>query len=155
MSVDLQKVVMLPRMDQFKACVFSKRLIVFNETISELRKKGRDTAVLWHEAIAGRIDEDISSAFHTYIESMRDVKKLTLWLDNCSGQNKNWTFFTMLLHIVNNPKYDVEQIELKYFEAGHSFMTSDSAHGRIEKQIRKMGKLFDFRDFVETTKVEN
>ena len=34
-------------------------------------------------------------------------------------------------------------------------MTSDSAHGRIEKQIRKMGKLFDFRDFVEATKSAN
>ena len=61
----------------------------------------------------------------------------------------------MLLHRVNNPKFDVEQIELKYFEPGYSFVASDSAHSRIEKQIRKMGKLCDFRDFLEATKSAN
>ncbi|RUS68512.1 hypothetical protein EGW08_023726 [Elysia chlorotica] len=151
-SADLQKVLVLPKIDQFKSCVFASRLIVFNETMSELGKGGRDTAVLWHEAIAGRKDEDISSAFHMFIKHLRDIKTLTMWLDNCSGQNKNWTFFTMLLYLVNNPKYEVEKIQLKYFEPGHSFMASDAAHGRIEKQMRNMGKLYDFRDFVEATK---
>ncbi|GFO45362.1 sorting nexin [Plakobranchus ocellatus] len=59
-----------------------------NETISELGKNGKDTAVLWHEAISGRRDEDIASAFHAYIGSLRDTEKLTMWLDNCSGQKK-------------------------------------------------------------------
>ncbi|GFS07167.1 high-affinity choline transporter 1-like [Elysia marginata] len=61
----------------------------------------------------------------------------------------------MLLHIVNKPKYKLKQIELKYFQPNHSFMASDSAHGRNEKQIGKMGKLFDFRDFVQATKAVN
>ncbi|KAK3737120.1 hypothetical protein RRG08_016426 [Elysia crispata] len=44
--VDLQKVIMLPRIDEFKACVFTQRFIVFNGTLSDLGKHGRDTAVL-------------------------------------------------------------------------------------------------------------
>ncbi|GFR84163.1 CAI-1 autoinducer sensor kinase/phosphatase CqsS [Elysia marginata] len=92
-SADLRMVLMLPRIDQFKACWFSKRLIVFNETISELGKKGRDTAVLWHETIAGRKYEKMSSAFHKFIESKRDFKKLALWLGNCSGRKKLDMFY--------------------------------------------------------------
>ncbi|GFO39443.1 hypothetical protein PoB_006594800 [Plakobranchus ocellatus] len=49
-------------------------------------------------------------------------------------------------------RYEVKEIHLKYFEPGHTFMASDATHGRIEKQLRKMGKVFDFRDFVDATK---
>ncbi|GFN73828.1 Cai-1 autoinducer sensor kinase/phosphatase cqss [Plakobranchus ocellatus] len=52
-SADLQ-VIMLPRIDEFKTCVFTHRFFAFNET--------KDSAVLWHEAISSRRDEDIASA---------------------------------------------------------------------------------------------
>ena len=35
-SSDLQKVVMLPRMDQFKTSIFTRRLCLFNETFAEV-----------------------------------------------------------------------------------------------------------------------
>ncbi|GFO45363.1 hypothetical protein PoB_007186800 [Plakobranchus ocellatus] len=57
-----------------------------------------------------------------------------------------------MLFIVNCPRYEVKDIHLKYFEPGHTFMASDAAHGRIEKQLTKMGKVFDFRNFVDATK---
>ncbi|GFN78733.1 Cai-1 autoinducer sensor kinase/phosphatase cqss [Plakobranchus ocellatus] len=77
-SADLQKVIMLPRIVEFKTCVFTHRLVALNETISELGKNDKDTAVLRHEAISGRRDEDIASAFHTYIGSLRDTEKLAM-----------------------------------------------------------------------------
>lgn len=58
----------------------------------------------------------------------------------------------MMLIIVNSPKYNVEEIHLKYVEPGHTFMVSDAALGRIEKQMRKTRKAYDFRDLVNTTK---
>lgn len=38
-SVDLQKVIMLPRMECFKAAIFTKRKIVFNESVVPIGKK--------------------------------------------------------------------------------------------------------------------
>ena len=146
-SADLQKVILLPRMDQFKTGIFTPRLVVFNETMSQLGKHGIDTAVIWHEAIADRKDEDIASAFYTWIKNLRDVKTLTIWMDNCTGQNKNWTFYSILFCIVNDQSIDVDEIILKYFVVGHTFMASDSAHGRIEKATRKMKTVYDFKDF--------
>ena len=75
-------------MDQFKSVLLMTRLVVFNETISQLGKDGTYTAVIWHEALSGRRDEDIASSFYTWIKSLRDVKTLTIWLDHCIGQNK-------------------------------------------------------------------
>ncbi|KAK3784829.1 hypothetical protein RRG08_056788 [Elysia crispata] len=54
-----------------------------------------------------------------------------------------------MLYIANSLNYDVDRKHYKYFEPGHSFMTLDAAHCRIEKQMRRTGKLFDFRDIVE------
>ena len=151
-SVDLQKVILLPRLDTFKSAIFTSRLVTFNETFSQLGKNGEDKAIIWHEALSGRTDGDICSAFHAFISSLRDVKRLTMWLDNCAGQNKNWSLFTMLLYIVNSNDYEVEEIELKYFVSGHSFMSADSAHGRIEQQMREQKKVYDFRDFTQCVK---
>ena len=39
-------------------------------------------------------------------------------------------------------------IIIKYFEPGHTFMSADSFHHRIEKSIRKKGRLDNFHDFV-------
>ena len=68
-------------------------------------------------------------------------------MDKCTGQNKNWTFYSILFSVVNDQSIDVDEIILKYFVVGHISMASDSAHGRIEKAMRKMKTVYDFKDF--------
>ena len=41
-SADLQKVILLPRMGEFKEGIFTPRLVVFNETIATLSKGGTE-----------------------------------------------------------------------------------------------------------------
>ena len=41
-AVDLQKVVMLPRIEQFKSAIFCHRLVAFNETFASI-KTGTNT----------------------------------------------------------------------------------------------------------------
>ncbi len=80
-SESLQKVVLLPMMQQYKRSIFCSRLVCFNETIAPLAKtcQGSD-AFIWHEATSGRKDEDMSSAFHKFLLNKRDAKEITLWL---------------------------------------------------------------------------
>ena len=90
-SFDLQKVIMLPRMDQFKTSIFTRRLCLFNETFAEVGKdliygdvetKGKknpesrknktktykqNNAIIWHEGSSRRKDEDIASAYHKFL----------------------------------------------------------------------------------------
>ena len=62
-SVDLQKVMMLPRLPGVKSCAFSKRIVVFNETFSGIGTLSNNVAVVWNESVSGRNADDICSAY--------------------------------------------------------------------------------------------
>ena len=136
---------MLPPLPGVKTVVFTKRIIAYNETFAPLGKKSGDAiAVTWHEAIGGRDAPEIGSCFEKFIflRSNRDIKNFTCWVDNCSAQNKNWFAYTAFCHLVNLTD-GPESITMKYFEKGHTFMSADSFHARVEKGIKTLKNLFD------------
>ena len=150
-SVDMQKIILLPRMPGMKVCLFTRRLVVFHLTFAPLGKTAeKPTGIIWHEGISGRSAEDIASAYLTNIthEKNRDFKKWVLWADNCSGQNKCWILYTALIAELNKPTNQVESITVKYLERGHTFMSADSFHHRVEDQMKKSQNLYDFNDFL-------
>ena len=153
-SVDLQKVIMLPRLPGIKTCVFTKRIIAFNETFAPLggkhkSKPGKPIGILWHEAVTGRDTRDIARTNYKLIRSFRhrDCKHFIFCADNCTAQNRNWLLYTALCAEVNQ-KRGRDTITIKYFEKGHTFMSVDSFHHLVEKEMRKMTCLYDFDDFV-------
>ena len=96
-SMDMQKVLMLPHLPGMKTALFTRRIIMINQSIvsvgefSEIpdqEKKAK--GYIWHEAIQGRKAEDVSSVIIKFINesSCRDVDHVNIWCDNCSGQNK-------------------------------------------------------------------
>ena len=89
-------------MEQFKETIFTRNLNVFNETFAGLGSR-KKYATIWHEATAGRNDEDIASSYYSFIKANRDAETITIWADNCTAQNKNWTLYTMLTFLVNSP----------------------------------------------------
>ena len=66
--------------------------------------------------------------------------------DNCTSQNKNWTIFTALVDEVNRPG-PLEEMIIRYFEKGHTFMSADSFHHQIEKGMRAAKNVLDGGDF--------
>lgn len=73
-SVDLQKVFMLPRIEQFKAAIFCPRIISFNENFVPLGKTTKEDmplAAVWNESVAGRHQEDILSTFRAFLMHKR------------------------------------------------------------------------------------
>lgn len=157
-SADLQKVIMLPRLDTFKKVIFCLRLATYNQTFAPVGKitaRIKPFAFLWHDATAGRKKEDIMSAFFAFLLQYRDTKHVHLWLDNCSAQNKNWHLYFMLLHMVNSDYIGTESITLYYFEPGHTFMSCDQFHHQVELAMKKKGKIYDFADFNESVASAN
>ncbi|XP_041358684.1 uncharacterized protein LOC121375341 [Gigantopelta aegis] len=142
-SVDMQKVIMMPRLPGNKTSIFTRRLVLFRETFAPLGKSSKDKPVcgiLWHEAISGRNAEDIASA--------RDCTVFVFWADNCTAQNKTWTLFTALTCEVNK-QGGPDVVRIKYLEKGHTFMSADSFHARIEMGLRAKRNVYDFDDFCE------
>lgn len=72
---------------------------------------------------------------------------LVVWLDNCSGQNKNYVLFQTLFTAVKTQEIPFQTLTLKYFVPGHSFMAADSFHAAVEKRMAKDRNILDFSDF--------
>ncbi len=66
--------------------------------------------------------KNLVSTFYYFLKFYKDAQTTVIWLDNCSGQNKNLsTDFKSWLFI--HKKYiATETIILNYFEAAHTFM---------------------------------
>jgi hypothetical protein len=60
-SADLQKVIMLPRLEMLKRSIFTQRIIAFNESFEPLGKKPKTKPFdcLWNESVSGRKKENI------------------------------------------------------------------------------------------------
>ena len=91
---------------------------------------------MWHEAIKGRLAEDVASAFINFIQKNYDIQGFTFWTKNFSAQNKNWFLFTALANEVNK-KNTLQSITLNNFEQGQTFISADSFHHQVEKKCRK------------------
>lgn len=148
---------MLPRLETFKEIIFTPRIVAYNESFVPLGKKPKKypCAVLWHEGVAGRSKDDIISTFHAFFLANRDVKHVTIWLDNCSSQNKNWGLFSFLIYIVNSSEVAFEDITLKFFEPGHTFMAADHFHHQVELSLKRRKKVYDFEDFCDVVSQAN
>lgn len=139
-------------MPKVKDSFFTSRLVLFNETFGAMAKKYEHFCILWHEAIAGRRAEDIASSFLKFLECNRDAEHIILWLDNCSGQNKNNILISAILSYINSSLCTTKTITLKYLISGYTYMAADGLHGKIEQAVRKMGNVEDFTDFKECCK---
>ncbi|KAL9704070.1 hypothetical protein quinque_007588 [Culex quinquefasciatus] len=155
-SVDLEKVIQLPRMDRFKEVMFAKRIVALNETFAPLGggQNGPVQAILWNETTSGRKAPDIMSTFTKHMEFNSTVKRIIYWLDNCASQNKNWDMLLHMILLVNSTWIAAERVTFKYLESGHTFMTADSFHASVERKMRKHqgGELHNFDDFVDCVK---
>ena len=67
------------------------------------------------------------------------------------GPLKFWTLFTALALAVNSDD-GPERITLKYFISGHTFMSAEVFHREIEKEVKAMGQVCDFIDFLQCVK---
>ena len=58
---------------------------------------------------------------------------------------------------MNSSKIEAEDITMKYFEAGHTFMSADSFHHGVEQEMRRRpgGVVYDFEDFVSVIAQSN
>lgn len=74
-------------------------------------------------------------------------------MDDCSGQNKNWSILTAMVSAVNSGYPQAKSITFKYLEAGPTFMSANTVHAGVERQMRAAVSVYDFPDFECVEKV--
>ena len=56
----------------------------------------------------------------------------------------------MLVGVVNAADSYIEAITIKYLTTGHMFMSADNFHHSVEREMKKMDKVYDFEDFADS-----
>lgn len=135
-TFDLQQVLTAPRLFN-GAAYYKRKLNCYNLTVYELQTK-RGFCYTWHEGEASRGTNEISSCLVKYlnrIDSEGGVTKVIMYSDTCGGQNRNKIFCTSMIHFLTTST-NINTIEHKYFESGHSHMECDSMHSAIERSFK-------------------
>ena len=110
-----------PNLHGIKSCMFTSRLVCYHESFVPLgkqqkKKHPRQTkAVVWQEAISGRLGSDVASAFVKAILDMPQPPYVDSSGDVTSFSMRNWRRETIRYVKLANPKADIGSLveELK------------------------------------------
>ena len=132
--MDLQQVLPCPKLRNQKA-YYKKKVSLFNFCIYDLNQK-RANCYLWDETIARKGSNEINSCLFKWVQENKSAgfKHLTIFSDNCVGQNKNLYVILNCMRLIQAG--DLESITIQFMVAGHSYMPCDRTFGSIEKKIR-------------------
>ena len=132
---DLQQVLTLPH-GKSSSLYFTRRLNNFNLTVYSLGTR-KGYSYLWIECVANRGSCEIGLCVLKFLETVSadGVKSVTLYSDNCGGQNRNRFFLCMLWYALT--AFSFETVEHKFLERGHTQNENDSMHSAIETALRK------------------
>jgi hypothetical protein len=123
---------------------YKSRMWIIAEHVTDTSQEGRGrrTAYMWSEIDAAGGSANMISVLHYHVMRVCSGRNgLTLWLDNCFHELKNWdlTYYLVWLVVIEQM---FDWVEVKYYESGHSYMGGygpDSTHSKITNA----GKLVD------------
>lgn len=136
---DLQQVQPLPKVP-IQDAFYSQQVSFYCLCITENTDIKNPVFYTWLETEAKRGAAEVCSALRHFLETANftaTTKKLRLFADGCSGQNKNCHVMHMLMLWLNKdaPKM-IQSIEVIFPVRGHSYLPADRVFGRAEKLIR-------------------
>lgn len=152
-SMDLQQVMFVPTLTH-SSMFYARQLSTYNFCV-HVGDNNDSFMCVWHEGIAGRGGNEISSCFLKVMSSEVVTKKksLTVWCDNCSGQNKNRMMVMTIIYLL--AKGIFKSVEMKFLVTGHSYMPCDRDFGVIEKRKRLCKAMIpaEIEDIVRSSKL--
>lgn len=93
---------------------------------------------MWHEAIANRGGNEIASCLYEHLKALpATVRNLTFYSDSCTGQNKNSYVALMFAIFCASVTNEINTIDHKFLEPGHTHMECDSDHSLIERKKKR------------------
>ncbi len=111
---------------------YSRQLSIYNQCIY-VGDTNNSFMCMWHEGQAKRGSNEIASCLTIVLMAKITTKKrIEIWCDNCSGQNKNQMLVMAMIYLVLHGPY--HEILMNFLVSGHSYMPCDADFGQIEKR---------------------
>ncbi|OWZ12642.1 hypothetical protein PHMEG_00014161 [Phytophthora megakarya] len=99
---------------------------------------GKQTNYIYDESVSGKGSEQINSMLQHFINTVlvpAGKKRLIVYADNCSGQNKNNYVIKFLLAQAHMEVF--ERVDYKFFVKGHTKNSCDCGFGHIRKHLAR------------------
>ncbi|KAG3061705.1 hypothetical protein PC121_g12858 [Phytophthora cactorum] len=93
---------------------------------------------VYDESVTGKGTDEVNSMLYHFVHQIvipNGHRKLTIYADNCGGQNKNKFVIKMLLALAQTGK--LETVDLKCFVKGHTKNAVDRGFDHIRKKFAK------------------
>ena len=130
-TFDMESVLPTPY-DPTGQTFYKRKLSVYNLSVFSLANKSA-ACYIWTEVEGQRGSNEIGTCLYKHLESLpKSVHHVVLFSDTCTGQNRNKYVTTALRHAVQNI-FNIETIDQKFLERGHSHMECDTMHAAIER----------------------
>ena len=140
-TFDLQAVLSTPctLLGELGELYYKRKLACYNLSFYSLGdENGR--CYVWDETQGGRGSCEVGTCLITHINSIAGstarVKEITVYSDTCGGQNRNKHVVAAFLFAINKEN-NIQTINHKFFEPGHSQMEFDSIHAQVENAKKK------------------
>ena len=93
---------------------------------------------IWHEGLSGSGVNEIGTCVQKYlkVQKSKGINKVILYSDNCSGQNRNRYFVTMIYIYHAKKTLQFTSLQHKFLERGHTHNENDSIHAAIERNSK-------------------
>lgn len=131
-TMDVQAVLLCPFL-KASALYYRRKLKVHNFTFYNL-KSCEGYCYLWDETEGGVNADEFATIVTHFISTeinLDIVKRVILYSDGCTYQNRNAIMANALLMVSHKTGITINQ---KYLEKGHTQMECDSIHSNIEKR---------------------
>ena len=131
--VDLQKCLPTPYLSNSES-FYLRKLWTLNYIVYDSGTKSAFCMMY-----GGRGGNEMASCFLKWAECALPIttEKLTVWSDNCAGQNKNHSMILMYLSLLHHFE-NLQEISHKYLLCGHSHMEVDTIHSMIERKKKRL-----------------
>lgn len=115
---------------------YKRQLSVYSFNVHVL-SNSQSIFYMYPETIGRKGSDEVCSFLHDFVYNFLDerVRHLNIFCDSCGGQNKNYTVFRYIHHLVAVQK-KLESIKMTFPIRGHSYMECDKDFGLINQKSR-------------------
>lgn len=118
--------------------VYYRRQLTVNAFNIHVLNSKKSIFYLYPETEGKKGSDDVCSLVHHFIYNFmtKTTKHLRIFCDSCSGQNKNFTMFRFLYHVVHVEK-KLDSVMMTFPVRGHSYLENDKNMGLIKYKKAK------------------
>lgn len=139
-TFDLEKSLPFPKLT-CQLAYYKRNLYVYNLGCHELSTKS-GFMYCWDEVNGSKGSQEIAACLVKHIEARaRLANHVVMYSDTCTGQNRNWKTAMTLMRLVQSEDNNIEVIDQKFMQSGHSYLPNDCDFASIEN-FSRMQQIF-------------